>query len=481
VPDEELPSVAVIVPAHNEAALIDRCLTSLKAQDYPHDRMEIVVVDDGSTDETAEIAEAHVHGGDGRDLVIRGEKIAVGPFAGRFLVIRNGHAGKAHALNTGIDACDAEIVVNVDSDVVLAPGSVRAIAEAFVRDPRLGAATGNVEIDWEMLEARDESGGIVLAEDGLPVPRRLSAGERFLARSQFLEYVSSFRLGRHAQSITDSMYTLAGACSAFRRSSLEAARGYSNRTVSEDTDITWMLHRAGVRIGFVPKARVLLEPVTTWDALYAQRVRWARGQLEVTALNMESRDAHMDERGRMRRDFARRRTLAKMLLFDHTLAFPRLVWAPLILFFPLLGYSPRLIAVALLAMYALYLAIEVVDALACFSVAEEDTRERIEHCGWTLLGLPAYRFVVFHFRFSGFLVTLTEEQQWTVPGGFGRTRERLEVAKLRSVQAATLLVRVATQLWNLAGVVLAAVIAPMLVGIVVGLTRIVETLVRRNA
>ncbi len=207
--------------------------------------------------------------------------------------------------------------------------------------------------------------------------------------------------------------------------------------------MTWALHKAGVPIGFVPRARVLLEPVTSWDALYGQRVRWARGQLEVSALNRDAlrggRGAAVSHGGRGKHDHAVRgggQTMPNLLLFDHTLAFPRLVWVPLILFFPLLGYSPKLIAVAIVAMYVLYLIIEAVSALAAFNIAEEDTRTRVEHCGLALLGLPFYRFVVFHFRFSGFLMTLTEDQQWTVPGGFDRTLERLDIARLRTVQMA---------------------------------------------
>jgi cellulose synthase/poly-beta-1,6-N-acetylglucosamine synthase-like glycosyltransferase len=489
VPDDALPTVAIIVPAHNEAELIDRCLTSVRAQDYPHDKLEVIVVDDGSTDGTAEIAETHAKevatptldmleaplpADARRTLVIRGESISVGPFGGRFLVSRNGHGGKSHALNTGIDASSAEIIVNIDSDVVLAPGSVRAIAEAFAREPGLGAVTGNIEIDWELLEDRDTDGNIIVGQDGLPVPRHLGPIERFLAKSQFLEYLSSFRLGRHAQSVNDSMFTLAGACSAFRRSAIEAACGYSNRTVSEDTDVTWALHKAGVSVGFVPRARVLLEPVTSWDDLYGQRVRWARGQLEVSALN---KDTLKGQKGRGRGG----QTMPNLLLFDHTLAFPRLVWVPLILFFPLLGYSPKLIAVAIVAMYALYLIIEAVSALAAFGVAEEDTRTRVEHCGLALLGLPLYRFVVFHFRFSGFLMTLTEDQQWTVPGGFDRTLQRFDIARLRTVQMAGLLLRTATHLGSLVLTAVVQLAAPMLIGLALVIGQAIMAVQRRNS
>ena len=367
------------------------------------------------------------------------------------MVIRNGHAGKAHALNTGITESTGEIVVNVDSDVVLEQRCLRAIAEAFVRDPDMGAATGNIEIDWDMVEARDNNGALILDEEGLPSAKRLGFFERFLAKSAVPRVPRVIPSGPAAQGEINTMYTLAGACSAFRRADFLKAAFYSNRTVSEDTDMTWALHRAGVKIGFIPLARVFLEPVTHWDELYAQRVRWARGQLEVAAINNDL--IGQKEFGRLGR-----RELPKMLLIDHTLAFPRLVWTPLVLFFPLLGYSPTLIAIALLALYVFYVVIEIVNMLAVFSIAEEDSKQRIERAAWTVLGLPIYRFVVFHFRFSGFLVALTEEQQWTVPGGMGKAHERFDIARLRYIQLLTSVARGFALSWT----ILSRAILPLL-------------------
>ena len=472
--DEQLPSVTVIVPAHNEASVIDRCLQSVKVQDYPADKLEVIVIDDGSTDGTADLAQAHADGTHpSTGTIIRGERIKVGPFNGRFVVIRNGHAGKAHALNTGIQASSGEILINIDSDVVLEPQCIRAIAEAFTRCPDMAAATGNIEIDWDLLEERDREGNLVLDDEGLPTPRRLSVTELFLAESQFLEYLSSFSLGRAAQSETGSMYTLAGACSAFRRSEFEKCGLYSNRTVSEDTDITWALHRAGAKIGFVDAARVFLEPVTELDALYGQRVRWARGQLEVAALNSNLIEGAKPDAGR--------KELPKMLLMDHTLAFPRLVWTPLVLFFPLLGYSPWLIAIAILAMFVFYVLLELINTFAVFTIAEEDTRHRIERAAWTIAGLPVFRFMVFHFRFSGFLTALTEDQQWTVTGDFDRTLQRLDIARLRTVQMAGLLLRTATHLGSLVLTAVVQLAAPMLIGIALVVGQAIVALQRRSS
>jgi len=460
--DEWLPSVSIVVPAHNEAAVIDRCLTSIKAQDYPHDKLEIIVVDDGSTDDTADRIEGHVNGEVGPESFrVRGRPIKVGPFKGTLTLIKNGHAGKAHALNAGIAASTGDVVVNIDSDVVLAQEAVRAIATAFVRDPDMGALTGNIEVDWELLEKRDDSGELVVDENGDMVPRELTPFERLISRWQFLEYLASFDLGRRSQGLTSTMYTLAGACSAFRRDVLTDSCRYTNTTVSEDTCLTFRLHRAGVKVGFAHDARVYLEPVTTWDELYAQRARWSRGQLEVCGMNEEII-------GRGETGSFGHTSVPKMLVFDHTMAFPRLLWAPLILFFPLLGYSLSVIATALVGMYVFYVGIELVNTLAVFTIADEHTRPRVEQSMLEVLTMPIYRFIVFHFRFSGFLVTLMEEQQWTIPGPLDATKRGLRSTGLRSIELVTSLLGSLVMASLRAGRLVMSLIMPLLITIVVG-------------
>jgi len=465
VPSDEMPTVSIIVPAHNESAVIDRCLNSVKAQDYPHDKLEIIVIDDGSTDGTAERVEEHLNGnhrydGNGNGtFLLRGTPIKVGPYTGTLALIKNGHQGKAHALNAGIAASTGEIIVNIDSDVVLAPHTVRAIAYAFVRQPEMGAATGNIEIDWEMLEARDSAGNILLNEQGEIETMKLGPMQSFLARSQFLEYLASFDLGRRAQSLSDTMYTLAGACSALRRSMLAGGFSYTDTTVSEDTLLTFELHRQGVHIGFVEDARVYLEPVVEWDGLYAQRARWARGQLEVCGLNA-------DMIGTRRHGKLGRFTLPKMLVFDHTLAFPRLIWTPLLMFFPLIGYPMRVVALAALGMFLFYLGLEVINTVAVFSFSDEHTKNRIERSLWALAGLPIYRFAVFHFRFSGFLATLTEKQQWTMTGPVQQTTSDLRRLQLRSIEIASGMFGIMAASWLRAVRVATTMLAPLLFGYV---------------
>jgi hypothetical protein len=204
---------------------------------------------------------------------------------------------------------------------------------------------------------------------------------------------------------------------------------YSHTTVSEDTQLTFELHRRGARIGFIPGANVHLEPVTDLDDLYAQRVRWARGQLEVCGMNKDMVGDRKSNVGAF--------ALPKMLLFDHTLAFPRLIWMPLFLCFPLLGYSVRTVVLACVAMYVFYAIIELVQSFASYSIADEFIQDRVGTCRWVVIGMPLYRLVVFHYRFSGFLATLKDQQTWTTSGPLAAANRDLRT--LRSIRVAPML------------------------------------------
>src|SRR3989304_3013998 len=205
---KDLPKISLIVPAHNEEKVIEKCLNSLKVQDYPHEKLELIVVDDGSTDKTKELVTSHINGANGSGYINGkkagngGRKIAASPlgnnhvkingktyeannFNGVIRLYTNGHRGKAYALNLGIKEAKGDLIINVDSDVILAPEAVREMAKAFLRDKNLGAACGNVEIDWETEE-------------------NLGPLAPILAKCQFLEFLNTFQIGKRYQSLTNS-------------------------------------------------------------------------------------------------------------------------------------------------------------------------------------------------------------------------------------------------------------------------------------
>ncbi|WP_217560162.1 bifunctional polysaccharide deacetylase/glycosyltransferase family 2 protein [Streptomyces sp. GbtcB6] len=221
--------VSVIVPAYNESAGIEAAVRSLVASDHP---VEIIVVDDGSTDGTADLVES---------LGLPGVR-----------VVRQRNAGKPAALNTGLAAATCDLVVMVDGDTVFEPGTVRVIVQPFA-DPQVGAVSGNAK---------------VVNRGGL------------LGRWQHIEYVIGFNLDRRLFDLAECMPTVPGAVGAFRRRALLALGGVSDVTLAEDTDLTMALCRAGWRVVYEEGAVAWTEAPASLGALWRQRYRWCYGTLQ---------------------------------------------------------------------------------------------------------------------------------------------------------------------------------------------------------
>ncbi|MFD8373496.1 bifunctional polysaccharide deacetylase/glycosyltransferase family 2 protein [Streptomyces sp. NPDC059688] len=221
--------VSVIVPAYNEIAGIEAAVRSLVASDHP---VEIIVVDDGSTDGTADLVDS---------LHLPGVR-----------VIRQPNAGKPTALNTGLAAATFDLVVMVDGDTVFETDTVRTIVQPFA-DPRVGAVSGNAK---------------VVNRAGL------------LGRWQHIEYVVGFNLDRRLFDLAECMPTVPGAVGAFRRHALLELGGVSDVTLAEDTDLTMALCRSGWRVVYEEGAVAWTEAPASLNALWRQRYRWCYGTLQ---------------------------------------------------------------------------------------------------------------------------------------------------------------------------------------------------------
>lgn len=224
------PPVAIVVPAYNEAVGIERAVRSLMASDYPD--FEIIVVDDGSSDDTAAIV----------------ERLGLE----RVLVLRKENGGKASALNSGIAATRAPIVVMVDGDTVFEPATMRLLVQPFA-DPRVGAVSGNTKVG--------NRGGLI-------------------GRWQHIEYVTGFNLDRRMYEVLQCTPTVPGAIGAFRRDALEQVGGVSGATLAEDTDLTLAIGRSGRRVVYAEKARAWTEAPSTLGDLWRQRYRWSYGTMQ---------------------------------------------------------------------------------------------------------------------------------------------------------------------------------------------------------
>lgn len=224
------PPVSIVVPAFNEAKVIESSVRSLAASDYPE--VEVIVLDDGSTDGTGEIVE-----GTGLE---------------RVRVLFEENAGKSTALNTGIAAARHALIVTVDADTVFEPGTLRRLVQPF-REERVGAVAGNTKVGNRV---------------GL------------LGRWQHIDYVMGFNLDRRLYDVLRCMPTVPGAIGAFRRSALEDVGGFSGATLAEDTDVTIALGRAGWRVIYVEDARAYTEAPSSLSALWRQRYRWSYGTMQ---------------------------------------------------------------------------------------------------------------------------------------------------------------------------------------------------------
>ncbi len=232
---KKAPAVSILVPAYNEEAGIVDAVRSLARSDYPS--FEIVVIDDGSTDRTAELARAIVPA----ELGLGDDDLRV---------ISQDNAGKAEALNTGIDAARHGIVVLIDGDTVFEPGTLRALVEPLMVDGGIGGVGGTV---------------VVGNRDGM------------IGRWQHLEYVIACGVERRMFDQLGCVMCVPGAVGAYRTAVLRRVGGVPTNTLAEDTDLTIAVQRVGYSIGFAPEARAWTEAPSSLRAFWRQRTRWTYG------------------------------------------------------------------------------------------------------------------------------------------------------------------------------------------------------------
>ena len=224
--------VSVIIPAYNEARVIEgsirRVLQSVGVD------LEIIVVDDGSKDETSAIVAK----------AFRRDK--------RVKLITQINAGKAAAVNNGINAARGEIIIALDADTQFEPETIARLVRWFVR-PEIGAVAGNAKV-----------------------------GNRFnwVTKWQAVEYVTAQNLERSALAMFGAMMVVPGAVGAWRRAALKEVGDYPHDTLAEDQDLTISIQRRGWQVAYDQEAVAWTEAPESFAALTKQRFRWAFGTLQ---------------------------------------------------------------------------------------------------------------------------------------------------------------------------------------------------------
>ncbi len=234
------PTVSILIPAHNEDKVIDKLLQQMTQLTYPKSKLEIIMIDDASTDKTGIIADEYSKYTNFIKVLHRDKKV--------------GGKGKASALNDGIKMSKGEILLVFDADYLPQGEIVEKLVSAF-SDPKVGAVQGR--------------------------PVVLNEPENLLTRMIALERISGFRVDEQARDDLGLVPQFGGTVGGFRHSLLDAIGGFDESMLTEDTDLTFSVYLAGYKVRYIGEAECYEEAVDTWKAYWKQRHRWARGHMQV--------------------------------------------------------------------------------------------------------------------------------------------------------------------------------------------------------
>jgi len=232
------PFVSIIVPVYNEEKVVAESLKSLLELNYSN--YEIIIVNDGSTDRTKEVAESLVGYQKGK---LTDVKVSL---------ITKPNGGKAQALNAGIKYSKAEIILCMDGDSQLSPDSVKLAVRHF-SNPKIGAVAGNVKV--------------------------INRG-KLLTDLQALEYIEGLNMARSAQSFINLVNIIPGPIGLFRKKAIDEAGFYSSDTFAEDADLTLKILANGWKIYYEPNSISFTEAPEKLYQLLKQRYRWTRGIIQ---------------------------------------------------------------------------------------------------------------------------------------------------------------------------------------------------------
>ena len=233
------PTVSILIPACDEERVIGRILQGMTELTYPKDKLQIIVVDDASIDNTGVIAEQCAKAYDYIKVTHRNAK--------------EGKRGKASALNAGFKHSNGEIIFCFDADYYPQKDIIEKLTTEFV-DPKVGVVQGRIAV----------------LNEPLNIVTRLVA----------LERIGGYCIDQQARDSLGLITQFGGTVGGVRRSLLEFLGGWDESILAEDTDLTFSVYLAGYKVRYVHDAECYEEAVESWRAYWRQRYRWAKGHMQ---------------------------------------------------------------------------------------------------------------------------------------------------------------------------------------------------------
>jgi len=233
------PTISVLIPAHNEEKVVGRTIQRMTELTYPKDKLQIIIIEDASTDKTGAIADQYAAMHNHIKVIHRDRKV--------------GGRGKASALNAGLKRAAGEIIVCFDADYYPQPDFLERITKEFV-NPKVGVVQGRITV--------------------------LNEPYNIVTRLVALERIGGYRIDQQARDNLGLITQFGGTAGGIRRSLLESLGGWNESILAEDTDLTLRVYLAGYKVSYLNEAESYEEAVESWQAYWKQRYRWAKGHMQ---------------------------------------------------------------------------------------------------------------------------------------------------------------------------------------------------------
>ena len=371
--DDFKPVITLMVPVYNSESTLYRCIQSIADSTYPADCIEVILVDNGSKDNSfAEFQRAQI------DF----------PKLGMWWMYSR--QGKSKALNKAIFNSNGKYIINIDSDGILHQDALTNLVKRFESHPEIDAMTG-----------------VILTE-----PALIDKTDRFFLRQfqkmEFVEYAQAFLAGRNYESQFHSIFTLSGACSAFRKSILLKTFLYNTNTICEDAHLAFQIKNIlKKKVVLCNNALFMVDPIESVNKFYTQRQRWQIGELEVTNMFMKDK---------LRNPIwgAVKNPTMRVLLQDHTFAFPRMIWYFALLAMGCINYEFSNIIIAVVLIYILYVMgafLYYFNIISFLQDYKDIQRYYARKVGYVIL-LPLYNLFAYFIRFAGIINSIVRKSTW---------------------------------------------------------------------
>lgn len=365
------PEISLIIPIYNSMDTLEQCIRSIDESDYPDERIRIFLVNNQGQDDSFQVF---------CDCQQKYPQLQM-----QWL---NAKQGKSKALNMALFNSEGKYIIHIDSDGLLGRSALRNMVYRFEADQTIECMTGVILTDPKQVQAYP------------PVLPRI------LRKVEFMEYAQAFLAGRNYSAEVNAVYTLSGAFSAFRKSAVLKSQLYNTDTICEDTQITFqMKYLQKTKVGICEDAIFFVDPIEDMDKLYTQRQRWQRGSLEVS---------HLFLKDKLKARNMLTNVGVRTLLYDHTFAFPRMIWYLALICLLCMNYSFAQIGYSTLFLYGLYVLIGVFYYISTVGFLKnfKEIRKYYAKQWYVIPVLPIFNLMVFFIRFAGVINSINTDSAW---------------------------------------------------------------------